>query len=63
MRSLESILEGERFSSKETLTLQDPLRKFLPAATGTVKEFQRLMKEVPQNKVLLLKPGETTVKK
>jgi hypothetical protein len=56
-------LEGERFSSEETLTLQDPLRKSLPAAINTVEEFLKLMKEVPKNKVLLLKPGETTVKK
>jgi L-ascorbate metabolism protein UlaG (beta-lactamase superfamily) len=27
--------------------------------TGTAEEFLRLMKEVPQTKVLVLKPGET----
>lgn len=30
-----------------------------PAFTGTVEEFLRLMKEVPQTKVLVVKPGET----
>lgn len=30
-----------------------------PVLTGTVEEFQRLMKEVPQTKVLVVKPGET----
>ena len=27
--------------------------------TGTIEEFQRLMKELPQTKVLVVKPGET----
>lgn len=30
-----------------------------PALTGTVEEFLELMKEVPQTKVLVLKPAET----
>jgi len=30
-----------------------------PVLTGTVEEFLKLMKEVPQVKVLVLKPGET----
>jgi L-ascorbate metabolism protein UlaG (beta-lactamase superfamily) len=30
-----------------------------PALTGTAEEFLRLMKEVPQINVLVLKPGET----
>ncbi len=30
-----------------------------PVLTGTVEEFQKLMKDVPQSKVLVLKPGET----
>ncbi len=30
-----------------------------PVLTGTVEEFLRLMKEVPQTKVLVVKPGET----
>jgi len=30
-----------------------------PMFTGTVEEFLRLMKEAPQTKVLVLKPGET----
>lgn len=30
-----------------------------PVLTGTAEEFLRLMKEVPQTKVLVLKPGET----
>ncbi|MDZ4165334.1 MAG: metal-dependent hydrolase [Smithellaceae bacterium] len=30
-----------------------------PALTGTPEEFVRLMKEVPQTKVIVLKPGET----
>jgi len=30
-----------------------------PVLTGTVDDFLRLMKEVPQTKVLVLKPGET----
>jgi L-ascorbate metabolism protein UlaG (beta-lactamase superfamily) len=30
-----------------------------PVLTGTPEEFLRLMKEVPQTKVLVLKPGET----
>lgn len=30
-----------------------------PVLTGTVEEFQRMMKEVPQSKVLVVKPGET----
>ncbi len=30
-----------------------------PVLTGTVEEFLKLMKEVPQAKVLVLKPGET----
>jgi hypothetical protein len=38
------------------------LKKSLPAATGTVEKFLKLMKEVPKTKVLLLKPGETIVK-
>ncbi len=31
-----------------------------PALTGTPEEFVKLMKEVPQTKVLVLRPGETT---
>lgn len=31
-----------------------------PVLTGTPEEFLKLMKEVPQTKVLVLKPGETT---
>jgi L-ascorbate metabolism protein UlaG (beta-lactamase superfamily) len=31
-----------------------------PVLTGTPEEFLRLMKEVPQAKVLVPKPGETT---
>jgi L-ascorbate metabolism protein UlaG (beta-lactamase superfamily) len=30
-----------------------------PVLTGTVEEFLKLMKEVPQTKVLVLRPGET----
>jgi len=30
-----------------------------PVLTGTVEEFQKLMKDVPQSKVLVVKPGET----
>jgi L-ascorbate metabolism protein UlaG (beta-lactamase superfamily) len=30
-----------------------------PALTGTPEEFLKLMKEVAQTKVLVLKPGET----
>jgi L-ascorbate metabolism protein UlaG (beta-lactamase superfamily) len=30
-----------------------------PALTGTPEEFLRLMKDIPQIKVLVLKPGET----
>jgi L-ascorbate metabolism protein UlaG (beta-lactamase superfamily) len=30
-----------------------------PVLTGTAEEFQKLMREVPQTKVLVLKPGET----
>ncbi len=30
-----------------------------PVLTGTPEEFSRLMKEVPETKVLVLKPGET----
>lgn len=30
-----------------------------PVLTGTLEEFLKLMKEVPQTKVLILKPGET----
>ncbi len=30
-----------------------------PALTGTVEDFQKWMKEVPQTKVLVVKPGET----
>lgn len=30
-----------------------------PVLTGTVEEFLKLMKEVPQTKVIVLKPGET----
>jgi len=30
-----------------------------PVLTGTAEEFSKLMKEVPQAKVLVLKPGET----
>lgn len=30
-----------------------------PVLTGTVEDFLKLMKEVPQTKVLVLKPGET----
>ncbi|MBS3906143.1 MAG: metal-dependent hydrolase [Syntrophaceae bacterium] len=30
-----------------------------PALTGTTEEFVKLMKEVPQTKVLVVKPGET----
>jgi L-ascorbate metabolism protein UlaG (beta-lactamase superfamily) len=32
-----------------------------PALTGTAEEFLRLMKEVPQTNVLVLKPGETVL--
>jgi len=41
------------------VTLQNLLRKSLPAVTGIVEEFLKLMEEVPQTKVLVLKPGET----
>jgi hypothetical protein len=39
----------------------DPFLSNIPKAplTGTVEEFQGLMKEVPQTKVLVIKPGET----
>lgn len=30
-----------------------------PVLTGTVEDFQKLMKEVPQTRVLVIKPGET----
>lgn len=30
-----------------------------PAFTGTVEDFQKWMQEVPQTKVLAVKPGET----
>jgi L-ascorbate metabolism protein UlaG (beta-lactamase superfamily) len=30
-----------------------------PLLTGTVEDFLKWMKEVPQTKVLVLKPGET----
>ena len=30
-----------------------------PLLTGTAEEFMKLMKEVPQTKVIVVKPGET----
>jgi L-ascorbate metabolism protein UlaG (beta-lactamase superfamily) len=30
-----------------------------PLLTGTAEEFLKLMKEVPQTKVIVVKPGET----